>query len=48
MKLFLVCHFRGIFDATLKRDQNDTSSTGKDKLKKKAQLISLIPKHNIT
>ena len=35
MKLFLVCHFREIFDATLKIDHNDTSSTGKDKLGKK-------------
>ena len=39
--LFLVCHFRGILDANLKRGHNDKSSTGKNKLMK-AQLLSLI------
>ena len=40
MKLYLVCHFRGIVDANFKRGLNDTASTGKDKLFK-AQLLSL-------
>ena len=41
MKLYLVCHFRGIFDANLKRGHNDTNSTGNDNLIK-TQLLSLI------
>ena len=34
VRLYLVCHFRGIlmFDANLKRGHNDTNSTGKDKM----------------
>ena len=40
MKLYLVCPFRGNFDANLKRAHNDTHSTGMDELIK-AQLFSL-------
>ena len=37
----LVCHFRGNFDANLKRGHNDKKSTGKDKLVKTQLSLSI-------